>query len=275
MTLADYHLHSHVSTDAIGSILEHARSAERLGLAEICFTEHLDFFVSDDGLACTTIPTEGELIAYLEEVREAADASRIPVRAGLEVDYKPETDRWVRELLGRIPFDFLLGSVHNVGAWPVSGPAELARDYLGEKGPESGLLRYFEVAEQAIRTGLFDSFAHLDLLKRFDPAMGELTLRGAVLEKVVAALDLLASTDTGIEVNSAGLVHEPREAYPSLDLLKLARERGVEVLTLGSDSHRPETVGRDLEAASDLAMAAGYARFHTFSSRVSAVRSLS
>ena len=71
MILVDYHMHSHVSHDGTGAVPEHVRAAEERGLAEICFTEHLDFYLSADGLSCSTIPTQAQLLAYQEEVREA------------------------------------------------------------------------------------------------------------------------------------------------------------------------------------------------------------
>jgi histidinol-phosphatase (PHP family) len=274
LILVDYHMHSHVSHDAVGSVAEHVRAAEERGLAEICFTEHLDFFPAADGLSCATIPNEDQLLGYLEEVSAARQHAGIAVRAGLEVDYKPEADRWVRELLGRIDFDFLLGSVHNVGTWPVSGPPEMALAYFQERGAEQGCLDYLAVLEQAVATDLFDSVAHLDLMKRFRPENGALMKRGRLRDKIVEILDLMASNGTGIEVNAAGLVHDPREAYPSLYLLTLARERGVEVLTVGSDSHRPETVGRQIETAISLARAAGFTHVYTFDQRALTPRPL-
>ncbi len=260
-------MHSHVSHDGAGTIAEHVRAAEDRGLAETCFTEHLDFYPLADGLSCATIPTEERLLVYLEEVREARQRSRIVVRAGLEVDYKPEADRWVRDLLDRMPFDFLLGSVHNVGTWPVSGPPEMAQAYFRERGAEKGCLDYLEIVERSVATDLFDSVAHLDLMKRFQPVNGELMKRGRLRDQIVAILEVMAANGTGIEVNAAGLVHDPREAYPSLYILKLAHERGVEVLTVGSDSHRPETVGRNLDAALLLAREAGFPHLYTFDQR--------
>ncbi len=267
MILVDYHMHSNVSHDGVGTIAEHVRAAEERGLAEICFTEHLDFYPSPDGLSCTTLPTEARLLAYLEEMREAQQHSHIVVRAGLEVDYKPEAGRWVRDVLSHFEFDFLLGSVHNVGTWPVSGPPEMAQAYFRERGAEQGCLDYLEIVERAVATDLFDSVAHLDLMKRFQPVNGELMKRGRLRDQIVAILDMMAANGTGIEVNAAGLVHDPREAYPSLYILKLARERGVQLLTVGSDSHRPETVGRNLDAALSLARQAGFTRLYTFEQR--------
>ncbi len=273
MILVDYHLHSHVSHDAAGAVLEHARRAEQVGVAELCFTEHLDFYPSEDRLSCATVPTEEQLLDYLREVREAQQHTPVRLRAGLEVDYKPQADRWTREMLGRHDFDFLLGSVHNVGPWPVSGPAERAHAYFQELGAVRGCLDYLEIVEQAVATGLFDSLAHLDLMKRFRSENGALMLKGELLGRIVAILDRMATTGTGIEINGSGLVHDPREAYPSLELLRLARERGVRVLTIGSDSHRPDTVGRNLREVLFLAREAGFNQLYTFEKRVPAAHS--
>ena len=250
MIRVDYHMHSHYSHDGVGSTEEHVRRAEEVGLAEICFTEHLDFYPSEDGLSCQTIPSDREIRRYLEEIEEVRQRTRIAVRAGLELDYKPEADRWVRGLLQGV------------------SDREGALRYFQERGPEQGCLDYLEVVRRAVGTGLFDSLAHLDLMKRFRPQNGELMRNGELRERIVAILELMAATGTGIEINSAGLIHDPREAYPSLELLRLARERGVEVLTVGSDSHRPETVGRKLDAALSLAREAGYTHVYTFEQRI-------
>jgi len=267
MILVDYHLHSHVSHDARGKIDDHARRAEELGLAELCFTEHLDFYPSPDGQSCDTVPTEQQLRAYLEELRDARQHTHVSLKFGIELDYKPEADRWIRDLLPRFPFDFVLGSVHNVGPWSVSGPRESALGFFKEYGARRGCQEYYRIVEKMVSTHLVDSVGHLDLMKRFRPENGALLLKGEMRDQMVAILERMAATGTGIEINASGLVHDPHEPYPSLDLLELARERGVEILTIGSDSHQPATVGRHLSDAIALAQTAGFTHFHTFAAR--------
>ena len=57
-----------------------------------------------------------------------------------------------------------------------------------------------------------------------------------------------------------------REFYPSLSLLKLAKETGLD-LTYGSDAHAPAEIGRDFEAAVAWAEAAGFEAFAVFENR--------
>jgi histidinol-phosphatase (PHP family) len=68
-------------------------------------------------------------------------------------------------------------------------------------------------------------------------------------------------------VNSAGLRKPVAEIYPSLDLLKACRRRGVPA-TMGSDAHSPAEVGEGLDLARELLLEAGYASVVCFRKRV-------
>jgi histidinol-phosphatase (PHP family) len=71
----------------------------------------------------------------------------------------------------------------------------------------------------------------------------------------------------GIEINTAGLRLSVKETHPSLAALRWYREMGGELLTLGSDGHRPGHVGYGLAEALDLARAAGFERVCTYEQR--------
>jgi histidinol-phosphatase (PHP family) len=108
---------------------------------------------------------------------------------------------------------------------------------------------------RAARTGLFDSLSHPDLIK----------FRGDVLpwdwSPVLDALD-----GTCLEVSTAGLYKPHGRLYPEPELLRAARERGVPI-TLASDAHVPQNVGRDLDRGIEHARAAGYDTVTVFEAR--------
>ena len=60
-----------------------------------------------------------------------------------------------------------------------------------------------------------------------------------------------------LDLNARGLQKPCRAIYPSLEILRIAREANVKV-TLGDDSHAPSEVGRDLDRVVDHAREAGY-----------------
>ena len=78
---------------------------------------------------------------------------------------------------------------------------------------------------------------------------------------VASSLDGVA-----IEVSSAGL-HKPHgQLYPNPAFLDAARSHGVPI-TLASDAHVPQNVGRDLDRAIEHARAAGYETVTLFDGR--------
>jgi histidinol-phosphatase (PHP family) len=71
-----------------------------------------------------------------------------------------------------------------------------------------------------------------------------------------------------IEVSSAGL-HKPHgKLYPSPAFLTAARRRGLPI-TLASDAHIPQNVGRDLDRAIEHAQSFGYETVTLFDRRES------
>jgi histidinol-phosphatase (PHP family) len=69
-----------------------------------------------------------------------------------------------------------------------------------------------------------------------------------------------------LEVSSAGLHKRHGKLYPNGELLAEANARGVPI-TLASDAHLPQNVGRDLNQAIEHARAAGYESVTVFESR--------
>ena len=66
-----------------------------------------------------------------------------------------------------------------------------------------------------------------------------------------------------VEVSTAGLHKPVGELYPHPDFLRACRVRGVPV-TLGSDAHSPDLVGRDFDRARELLTSAGYETITVF-----------
>jgi histidinol-phosphatase (PHP family) len=79
--------------------------------------------------------------------------------------------------------------------------------------------------------------------------------------------DLIQALDgVCLEVSSAGL-HKPHgRLYPEPALLAAARMQNVPI-TLASDAHSPQNVGRDLNRAVEHARAAGYDTVTVFEQR--------
>lgn len=274
--LFDYHVHPDYSIDAIGSMADYCETALHMGIREICFTTHYDLHPERkniDGfvrLQGEIIPiTEEWLPVYLEEIDRANTRYRgrgLRVRAGLEVDYHPAVAGAIAAVTERYPFDYILGAIHCLERYSIAVPSDCAEYYCGKTADEVCTV-YYDLLAQAVGSGLFDTIAHLDLYKKFAaPHIGtEITTahRGR-LEPVLAEM---ARRGTGIEINTKNWYKGLPEPSPSADILRLCREAGVEVVTIGSDCHRPADLGKGIARAVALAQKVGFEYLSLFEAR--------
>jgi histidinol-phosphatase (PHP family) len=257
--IADYHMHLRNDREEIAhdtwSVDPFVDAARAAGVDEIGFTEHIYYFKQTRSLWSSPYQAERcvyDVAAYVQAIVEARGRG-LPVKLGLEVDYVPGREEEMRELLAPYPWDYLLGSVHYVDGLGVDGEPRL----LDAVGVEEAWRRYFERLEAAARSGLFDSLSHPDLVKIF----GERTHfdYGPVA-------DAIAESGVAVEVSTAGLRKPVGELYPHPELLAACRERDVPV-TLASDAHSPDLVGRDFDRAVRLFRSVGYETVTIFEQR--------
>ena len=81
----------------------------------------------------------------------------------------------------------------------------------------------------------------MDLITRYDKA-GTYSLKKLkpILTKI---LKTVIADGNGIEVNTSSYRYGLSDFTPSRDILKLYWELGGQILTIGSDSHKPEHLG--------------------------------
>jgi len=257
--IVDYHMHLRRpgSGDVehpehtVEAVERYVEAAARAGVDEIGLSEHVYYFRETEALWSLAYQRDRcryTLDAYCDAILEAKRRG-LPVKLALEVDWVG--DRWeeLAAALEPYPWDYLLGSVH----W-LDGFAVDSRPGLWEVEPvETVWRRYFGALTEAAASGFCDVLAHPDLAKiyglRPDP--------GVVAELHERTADAVAAAGVAVEVSTAGLHKPVGELYPDLSFLIACRERGVPI-TLASDAHLEEHVGRDLRRAVAHAEAAGY-----------------
>jgi histidinol-phosphatase (PHP family) len=258
--IVDYHMHLRNArgeiaheTSAIDPFVESARAA---GVDEIGFTEHIYYFKQTRSL--WTVPYHTERCVYdIEAYVSAVVSARgrgLPVKLGLEVDYVAGREDETREILSPYPWDFLLGSLHYIGGLAVDDEPRLT----DAVGVEEAWRQYFEMLAAAARSGLFDSLSHPDLVKIFGERVTWFDYGPVV--------DAIADSGVAVEVSTAGLHKPVEELYPHPEFLAACRARDVPV-TLASDAHFPNVVGRDFDRALELLRSVGYETVTVFEQR--------
>jgi len=157
------------------------------------------------------------------------------------------------------PFDYVIGAVHWLGDFGFDNP-----DYLCEwssRDVYETYREYFEVLTDAVKSGIFDIIAHIDVIKVF----GYKTEKdlSQVYRKVAEAM---YKANICAEISTAGLRKPVGEIYPSQDIMIHLREYGIPVI-INSDAHRPEDVGRDFDKALEYVKCFGFGNLCYFEKR--------
>lgn len=230
--MLDMHVHLTGHEDRLATaenIREFLEQARRMGIKQIGFADH-DYYYKELNLPL---------------IREVAEEyPDLKVAIGLEVDYRPEDETKIRILLEKFPFDFVIGSVHEMNGWIFDLPGEEATHRV--KDPDKMYREYFEWVEMAAASNLFTTIGHFDLIKLFGVRPDT-----DILKLAEAALDRIQEKGLVLELNTAGRYKPVGEYYPEVKVIEEIKRRGIP-MTLGSDAHRAEQVGRDLASAAQL-----------------------
>lgn len=275
--LTDYHMHlqpdgtdarerdarrweSHGGARSLGWIGRYVERARSRAIDEIAITEHVHRFT--EAAEWHSDPfwrgeaTE-DLSGYVADLADAK-AAGLPILIGIEMDWLPKRRDDIAAMLAAYPFDIVLGSVHWLGEHGIDDPAAPAADHLGA---DQVWDRYFDEFVAAALSGLYDVMAHPDLPKVFGHRLT--TSHAARVDDVVGAV---AQAGVAIECSSAGLRKPVNELYPDPSWLGAFHRAGVPV-TLASDAHSPDDVGRDYPTAVAALRGAGYSTLTRFRGR--------
>jgi histidinol-phosphatase (PHP family) len=195
---------------------------------------------------------------YVEAIMDAK-ARGLPVKLGLEVDFEPGTEQRVVDLIAPYPWDYLVGSVHWIGAWwflRPSAPAEYAR-----RGVRRAFEEYFALMTALAATGMVDSLGHVDVIK-----VAGLVPDGRLRYLWDPVVEATAASGVAVEISSQGLLRAVKEIYPAPPFLGLFQAASVPI-TLGSDAHAPDESAFAYDQIVQAARDAGYSEYLRFSER--------
>ncbi len=259
----DYHIHPHYSIDASrAGIKDYCYRALELGLAEICFTTHLELDpmrTEIDNFAVLNgekVPVYNRawLDQYFVDIERAQDEFRgdnLQVKAGIEVGYCRGCEKDIENIIDSYPFDFVLGAIHCLNHISISSMKDSPR-FFRTRSLSQVRTEYFTTLKEAVETGLFDAIAHVDLYRRygfrqFGPQI--LTIHRGAIEPIFREM---ARRGMGLEINTSSRRRGLAEFHPSREIIGLAAEAGIKIFTIGSDAHSLDQVGECLDEAQAL-----------------------
>lgn len=200
-----------------------------------------------------------EFMTYCDEVRSLREeyADSVEIVLGAEVDFLPDAAEQMRSLLQSARLDYVLGGVHFIGTW---GFDFTLQDWklLDDEACFAKYHAYYGLIRKMAEFGVFQTAAHVDLVKLFSMDRYRVWEATAEGEAAVAdALDALAEAGMAMEVSSAGLRKPCKEIYPGPRIMRMAKERDLEI-TFGSDAHACEQVGWSFDTLARYAAEHGF-----------------
>lgn len=259
MYLIDYHMHSKYSFDCETQVEDICETAIKRGIREIAITDHMDIF-SDKPYGY--ILNCEECYEALWKVKEQYQG-KLKVLVGAELGQPQANPGEARAFLARYPLDFVIGSVHNmendVDAYDLDYHQvdyhEVMRNYV------QWLITMAEGFD-------FDVMGHVTYPSRYVyEQIGQRVDFSEYYDQYEVLFRMLIESGRGIELNMSGIARGLDETMPTIDLLRMYRNLGGEIVTVGSDAHVAEHVGITSRQGMEMLAQVGFRYVSTFENR--------
>lgn len=264
---ADYHVHTAFSDDSIYPMEQVVQDAISKKIDEICFTEHVDYGIKVDWDSGKEIVyRNGEPCAncnyplYMKTIKQMKEryGNKITIKTGLEFGMQMHTIKLYEKLFSQYDLDFVLLSIHQVNDlefW--------SQDYQRGKTQKEYNEGYYDEMLRLVKSYKnYSVLAHMDLITRYDND-GVYSFE-KIKNKITEILKIVISDGKGIELNTSSKRYGLSDSTPCRDILKLYYNLGGNIITIGSDSHKPEHLGAYIQEGKELLRSIGFTQYCTF-----------
>jgi histidinol-phosphatase (PHP family) len=288
MIHSDFHVHTSFSTDSDTPVETQIETLIEKGITEICITDHEDIgYTAMEEETDTNAAGSGSANANSAEQNETSQpesrpfridpftyyetllrlipkyAHRAHISIGVELGLRTDYHHSIEDFAEVCPWDFIIGSTH-----VVKGIDPYYPQYWAGKTKKQGILEYYEDTLANIRQfDCFDVYGHIDYIVRYAPGQRDNYSILDYKDIIDEILKLLIEKGKGIECNTAGFKYGLDNPNPEAYVLKRYHELGGEILTIGSDGHKPEYTAYDFDKVPALLEACGIRYYTVFHER--------
>src|SRR5699024_5326676 len=113
----------------------------------------------------------------------------------------------------------------------------------------------------------YDILGHFDYIDRYLLDHSQDLKYNSLYPIIQEILQLVIDNGKGLELNTSGLVWGRDYFHPKIQILKLYKELGVEIITIGSNAHSPDYVGYEFRTAEKMLKELGFKYIYIFKKR--------
>lgn len=258
MRAIDYHMHTCFSGDSEADPREHVKQAILMGLDEICFTDHRDFDYPIDSFDLDVEKYYQMIMALKEEFKD-----EIKIKWGIEIGLDMNYQKEINELINRYPFDFVIGSIH-----VIDHTEFYYGDFFNGLSKEQAHRYFFEETLRCVKNfDCFNVLGHLDYIMRYGPYENKMIDHDKYQDLIDEIFKTLIAKNKGIEVNTSGYALLKTCGFPNFEQVKRYYDLGGRIITIGTDSHTSDRVGKHVEDVKINLEKIGFKDVTTFTNR--------
>lgn len=238
----DSHIHTDFSTDSRMSLIDALETCKESGINMI-ITEHMDLKYPKPK-SFVFNPDE-----YLQTFNKyKSDSLLLGIELGMRLDCVNEC----KNIEKNHDFDFVLGSVHMVDGIDI-----YYEDLYNDRNKKDAYSLYLKCMYDCVKSYTFiDSLGHIDYIARYARYEDKELYYDEFSDLIDPILKLLVSMDKSIEINTRRFTD--KSVIPNLlRIYRRFNELGGTMVTIGSDSHSTDTIGRGISEAKEIAEKCG------------------
>ncbi len=265
MNLIDCHTHTQFSVDSEADINECIKRACSLGLAAYAITDHCECnrWYSEEHYPDETTYQYFDFgkdfensVSAVTKLKEEY-AGKIELICGTELGQATHDYEVAERVVSDSRLDFVLGSMHQLPKTEDFCFIDYSEYTL--EGIYGLAERYFAEIYKLCKWGKFDVLAHLTYFMRYLKCKAGIDIDISRFDGIIAeSFKLLIQNGKGIEINTSGIRQGFGATFPDLKYVKMYRELGGEIVSVGSDSHTVNDIGANVADGAELAKAAGF-----------------
>ncbi|MBQ7727534.1 MAG: histidinol-phosphatase HisJ family protein [Clostridia bacterium] len=255
MVFADSHTHSYLSFDGDAASTPDAmcQKAVSLGLTDLAITDHFDTNAREMGYGIPDdLRMEEEILSCKEKYKKD-----LHVSYGVELGEPFEYPDRANDLMARHNFDFVIGSIHNLPGLPDFALIPFGHSEYTDEKIRSLFEQTIKEMIRVIEYPGIHTLAHITYMERYLRKAGRKLATNEFREQIADLFKALITKGIALELNVSPLARGDNYTMPDISLLRLYAGLGGELVTVGSDAHKLEQIGKGIKEGYALLEATG------------------
>lgn len=276
MNLIDCHTHTQFSVDSDADIIQMIERAKELRLSAYAITDHCEcnFWYPKEHYSAEEAVFSHDYFNYSRDFESSVSAvtalkekyADFDLICGIEMGQAMLDIEAAEKIVSDPRLDFVIASVHqirNEQDFYYINYDNMTMDEIYDL-----LERYFAEVYELCKWGKFDVLGHLTYCIRYMKMRNGVNPDLSRFDEMIAeSFRELARKGRGIEINTSGIRQKCGHTFPSLKYVRLFRDLGGEVISVGSDAHTVEDLGANIADGAEMAKSAGFSHLCYFKER--------